>query len=53
MSMQFDQFIKQFLGVCLAALLPVIVTAFISIPYNLGEVPGQRNSNYVWVHDLT
>ncbi len=34
-------FIRQYLGAVCAALLPVIVTAFVSIPFNLGGHPGE------------
>jgi hypothetical protein len=34
-------FIRQYLGIVCAALLPVIVTAFVSIPLSLGGHPGE------------
>jgi hypothetical protein len=34
------QFPRQCLAVVVAALLPVILTAFLSIPFNLGGHPG-------------
>ena len=34
------QFARQYLAVVVAALLPVILTAFLSIPFNLGGHPG-------------
>ena len=34
------QFARQYLAVVVAALLPVIATAFLSIPFNLGGHPG-------------
>ncbi len=33
-------FIRQFLGVLLASLVPVVLVAFLSIPYSLGGHPG-------------
>jgi hypothetical protein len=37
-------FIRQFMGVVLAAILPVILTAFLWIPYALGGHPGEARS---------
>lgn len=37
-------FIRQYLGIVCAALLPVIVTAFVSIPLNLGGHPGEARA---------
>ena len=37
-------FVRQYLGVVLAALVPVVVTAFLSIPVNLGGHPGEVRS---------
>lgn len=34
-------FVRQFLGVVAASLLPVVLTAFLSIPFNLGAHPGE------------
>jgi hypothetical protein len=34
------QFTRQYLAVVVAALLPVILTAFLTIPFNLGGHPG-------------
>jgi hypothetical protein len=34
------QFARQYLAVVVAALLPAILTAFLSIPFNLGGHPG-------------
>lgn len=34
-------FIRQYIGIVCAALLPVIVTAFLSIPLSLGGHPGE------------
>ena len=34
------QFARQYLAVVVAALLPVILTAFLTIPFNLGGHPG-------------
>lgn len=35
------QFIQEFTGVALASLVPVILTAFLSIPISLGANPGE------------
>lgn len=37
-------FVRQYVGVVLAALVPVAVTAFLSIPVNLGGHPGELRS---------
>jgi hypothetical protein len=37
-------FVSQFLGVVMASLLPVVLTAFLSIPFNLGGHPGEPRS---------
>lgn len=34
-------FINQFVGVVLAALFPVVLVTFLSIPYSLGAHPGE------------
>lgn len=34
-------FIRQYLGIVFAALLPVVMTAFLSIPLSLGGHPGE------------
>lgn len=34
-------FVREYLGIVFAALLPVIATAFLSIPFNLGAHPGE------------
>lgn len=34
-------FIRQYLGVLCAALVPVVITAFLSIPLSLGHHPGE------------
>jgi hypothetical protein len=34
-------FIRQFVGVVIAALVPVILVAFLSIPFTLGGHPGE------------
>ncbi|WP_293606404.1 hypothetical protein [Polaromonas sp. UBA4122] len=34
-------FIRQYLGVVCATLLPVVLTTFLSIPLNLGGHPGE------------
>ena len=40
MNLFLRQFIRQFLGVLLASLVPVVLVAFLSIPYSLGGHPG-------------
>ncbi len=35
-------FIRQMLGVVMAALVPVVLVAFLSIPYTLGGHPGDE-----------
>jgi hypothetical protein len=37
-------FICELLGVVLAALVPVVLVAFLSIPYSLGGHPGEERS---------
>ena len=37
-------FLHQFRGVVFATLLPVVLTAFLSIPLNLGGHPGDARS---------
>jgi hypothetical protein len=37
-------FFRQFAGVALAALVPVVLTAFISIPMSLGGNPGEMRA---------
>lgn len=34
-------FARQFAGAVMAALLPVVLTAFLTIPFNLGGHPGE------------
>lgn len=34
-------FARQYLAVVIAALVPVVLTAFLSIPFNLGGHPGK------------
>jgi hypothetical protein len=34
-------FARQFAGVVIVALLPVVLTAFLTIPFNLGGHPGE------------
>jgi hypothetical protein len=38
-------FIRQLLGVMLAALVPVVLMAFLSIPYSLGGHPGEERTS--------
>jgi hypothetical protein len=40
MDSSLSKFVSQFLGVVLATLVPVILMAFVSIPYSLGGHPG-------------
>ncbi len=35
-------FIRQLLGAALAGLVPVVLVAFLSIPYSLGRHPDER-----------
>ncbi len=44
MDLSLRLFTRQFIGVVLAALVPVILVAFLSIPYNLGSYPGEGNT---------
>jgi hypothetical protein len=37
-------FIRQLFGVLLAALVPVVLVAFFSIPYSLGGHPGEERT---------
>jgi hypothetical protein len=37
-------FARQFIGVVLAALVPVVLTAFISVPMSLGGHPGEARA---------
>lgn len=38
------RFAHQFIGVVIAALVPVVLAAFITIPYNIGGHPGEARS---------
>jgi len=38
------QFIQEFTGVALASLVPVVLTAFLSIPLSLGAHPGETRA---------
>jgi hypothetical protein len=44
MNSSLQLFIRQVLGVVLAALVPVVLVAFLSIPYSLGGHPGEARS---------
>lgn len=45
------QFITQYVAVVAAALIPVIVIAFLSMPFNLSGHPGEtRTSTPVSIH---
>lgn len=37
-------FIRQYLAVVAGALLPVVLTTFLSVPMNLGTSPGDRET---------
>ncbi len=37
-------FIRQYLGAVALALLPVLLTAFLAIPYHLGAHPGEARA---------
>jgi hypothetical protein len=37
-------FLSQYIGVVFASLVPVVLTAFLSIPLNLGGHPGEIRS---------
>ena len=37
-------FVRQFAGAVIAALIPVFVVAFVSIPFNLGAHPGEARA---------
>jgi hypothetical protein len=39
-----SHFIRQYLGVVCATLVPVVLTAFLSIPLSLGSSPGEIDS---------
>lgn len=36
-----SSFVRQFAGAVVAALIPVVLVAFLSIPFNLGSHPGE------------
>lgn len=38
------RFAQQFAGVVIAGLIPVVLTAFLTIPFNLGGHPGEERS---------
>jgi hypothetical protein len=44
MHQELSRFAAQWLRVAAIALLPVIATAFVTIPWNLGGHPGERAS---------
>ena len=37
-------FLRQFIGVVVMTLIPVVLTTFLTIPMNLGGVPGASRS---------
>jgi hypothetical protein len=39
-----NRFARQFVGIVLAGLIPVVLTAFLTIPFNLGAHPGEERS---------
>ena len=39
-----SHFIRQYLGVVCATLIPVVLTTFLSIPLSLGRYPGEVNT---------
>ena len=41
MDTSLRMFVSQFVGVVAAALVPVILVAFLAIPFNLGGHPGE------------
>ena len=44
MNLFLRQFIRQLICVALAALVPVVLVAFLSIPYSLGGHPGDART---------
>lgn len=42
-------FIRQYLGIVCAALVPVVLTAFLSIPLTLGGHPGEPRTAQVGI----
>jgi hypothetical protein len=44
MNANLKDFIKSYMGVVLMTLLPIALTAFLSIPYSLGGHPGDVRS---------
>jgi hypothetical protein len=42
MHQEFRSFAFQWLRVALVALVPVVLTAFVTIPLNLGRIPGDH-----------
>ena len=43
MDPQLRIFARQWLRLVVATLVPVVLTAFVTIPWNLGKLPGERN----------
>jgi len=41
----FNVFVRQFIGTVAASLLPVVLVAFCSIPFNLGGHPGEPRAS--------
>lgn len=37
-------FVRQFAGVVVAGLMPVVLVAFLTIPFNLGGHPGEQRT---------
>jgi hypothetical protein len=44
MHSHLDNFLRQFTGVVLISLVPVVLTAFLTMPFNLGRHPGETPS---------
>jgi hypothetical protein len=49
MDTSLRMFLREFLGVVLATLIPVILTAFMTMPYILQGHPGEKPLNEVAV----
>jgi hypothetical protein len=52
MDLSLRTFLREFVGVVLASLVPVIAVAFLSVPLALGGHPGEQRSATatVWQH---
>jgi hypothetical protein len=49
MNANLKYFVKLYVGVVLMTLMPVALTAFLSIPYSLGGHPGELRSTSSYV----